>query len=349
MLSFLIAATIKGLSSNIQSLLLTMTIILGILHLIFEIRQFIYSPISWITDIWNYFDIGAILFPIITSLNWLQSSTASIWAITVSILLLELKFITFFRAIKFGGTHWAMIIRVIQNSLSFFVIIGFIIFAFAHSLYVLLRSTTDAINNSNDSKELNTNMFMNLNTAFLATYMMLIGDLSSISNWSLTENLTLTILIVLFSFFTTIYLMNLFIGLLSNFISETNKKELFLLQRAKILSEIELFYMLPYQRRKNNWFPEIIFYRFSLDKFYEIAYKVQNNSWDNTLEKPFLPNTLLKIVHLYEDKDGLSQKLEIIKIEIIQELTNDEKKIIQKLNNKNIVQELKKILLKEID
>ncbi|RIB00036.1 hypothetical protein C2G38_2235919 [Gigaspora rosea] len=57
MFCFLIAATIKGLSNCTQNLLLIITIILGVLHLTFEIRQFIYSPLSWITDIWNYFGI----------------------------------------------------------------------------------------------------------------------------------------------------------------------------------------------------------------------------------------------------------------------------------------------------
>ncbi|KAF0556441.1 transient receptor potential cation channel subfamily a member 1-like [Gigaspora margarita] len=359
MLCFLVVATINELSNNTQNLLLIITIILGSLHLTFEIRQCINSPLSWITDIWNYFDIGAILFPVLTSIDWLQSSTTPIWAITISILLLELKFVTFFRAIEFGGAHWAMIIGVIQNSLSFFVIIGFIMFAFAHSLYVLLRPMSNDLNNL---EELNTNMFTNLYTAYLAVYMMLTGDSSSLSDWSSTGNLILIVLIVLFSFFTTIYLMNLFIGLLSNFISESNKKELFLLQRAKILSEIELFYMLPYQRRKNEWFPELIFYRFSLDKLYDIVTKIQDNKWDDTIDKPYLPNLLLKIISKYkvEDKDVLLQKVEEIKIKI-HESTNDENKLIeeklnkledkliQKLedNKKMIIQELKNFLLKE--
>ncbi|RIB06319.1 hypothetical protein C2G38_2217431 [Gigaspora rosea] len=125
-------------------------------------------------------DYGAILFPVLTSINLLQSSTTPIWAITISILLLELKFITFFRAIEFGGTHWAMIIGVIKSSLSFFVIIGLIMFVFAHSLHILLRSNiSDNINNSEES---NTNMFINLDTAYLAVYMILTGDSSSVSN-----------------------------------------------------------------------------------------------------------------------------------------------------------------------
>ncbi|RIB06320.1 hypothetical protein C2G38_2217432 [Gigaspora rosea] len=140
-------------------------------HSIFSRHQF--------SELYKYW-CGAILFPVLTSIDLLQSSTTPIWAITISILLLELKFITFFRAIEFGGTYWAMIIGVIKSSLSFFVIIGLIMFAFAHSLHILLRpNISDNLNNSDES---DTNMFINLDTAYLAVYMMLTGDTSSVSN-----------------------------------------------------------------------------------------------------------------------------------------------------------------------
>ncbi|RIB11787.1 hypothetical protein C2G38_77192 [Gigaspora rosea] len=219
---FLVVATIEGLYKNTQEQLLVATIILGVLHLTFEIRQFIYSPLTWIASIWNYF----------------------VWAITISTLLLELKFITFFRAIEFGGIAWTMIIGIIENALPFFVMIGFIMFAFAHSLHILLRPKNESNNSLNyeittyniTSEESSTNVFTNLITSYFAIYMMLTGDSSYLSNWSLTDNIVLAVLVVLFSFFTTIYLMNLFIGLLNEFIGETNKKELFLYQRAKFIS-----------------------------------------------------------------------------------------------------------------
>ncbi|CAG8670221.1 27575_t:CDS:2 [Gigaspora margarita] len=65
----------------------------------------------------------------------------------------------------------------------------------------------------------------------------------------------------------------------------------------------------------------------------KLAYKIQNNNWDEAMEIPFIPDTLLKIVNLYEanDEDILFQKLESIKKEM-QRLTDDQrKKIIQKL------------------
>jgi len=62
-----------------------------------------------------------------------------------------------------------------------------------------------------------------------------IGDFESLSPWSYREASTMTILLVLFTFFTVIYLMNLFIGLLNMAIEDYNKYEEFLLQKAKVI------------------------------------------------------------------------------------------------------------------
>ncbi len=62
-----------------------------------------------------------------------------------------------------------------------------------------------------------------------------IGDSESLSPWSYREASTMTILLVLFTFFTVIYLMNLFIGLLNMAIEDYNKYEEFLLQKAKVI------------------------------------------------------------------------------------------------------------------
>ncbi|RIB00340.1 hypothetical protein C2G38_2234662 [Gigaspora rosea] len=321
---FLVVATFENeLSKSVQLHLLFATIILGILHFTFELRQCIHSPKHWIRDVWNYLDVGAILYPVLTSVIWLQTSTIPISGVTFSILLLELKFLLLFRNIGVIGVYYSLIFEVANMAISTFVItLGVIIFAFAHSLHVLLSNINKVSNDLNNSmniasnstseKSLTTssNMFTNLITAVFAVYMMLTGDSSYLPNWSLIENPTLAFLMIFFSFFTIIYLMNLFIGLLSNFIDETNKKEMFLLQRAKILAEIEHFYMLPYQRRKNNWFPELMFYKFNLDKLQTIIKKIQNDNWDETFEAPFISDALKKITKIYIE----TRKIDIDKI-----------------------------------
>ncbi|PKK79680.1 hypothetical protein RhiirC2_768869 [Rhizophagus irregularis] len=80
----------------------------------------------------------------------------------------------------------------------------------------------------------NTNLFYSYSTSLLATYLFL----------------------TVFSFLIVIYLMNLFIGLLNMAIEKDNDRASYLVQKAEVIAEIELFYLLPHQRRWRTWFPE---------------------------------------------------------------------------------------------
>ncbi|RGB40661.1 hypothetical protein C1646_687361 [Rhizophagus diaphanus] len=76
--------------------------------------------------------------------------------------------------------------------------------------------------------------------------------------------------------------MNLLIGLLNNAIEEDNNRISYLIQKAEILAEIELFYLLPHQRRWQAWFPEIMYYYADVDKTrIEIERLIKEGEWDN--------------------------------------------------------------------
>ncbi|RIB28678.1 hypothetical protein C2G38_1396515 [Gigaspora rosea] len=145
--------TVVALSNKIswdyQIFFLNTAIILGFWHLFFEIRQFYYSPQQYFSSAWNYIDLPAIISTIITSVYWLMNGTVSIWAITFSTLLLELQFILFFRFIPFFESYLALIMNTIDKVLSFLIIFGLIIFAFAHALFLLLQSTSEISQSSN--------------------------------------------------------------------------------------------------------------------------------------------------------------------------------------------------------
>ena len=52
--------------------------------------------------------------------------------------------------------------------------------------------------------------------------------------------------------------MNLFIGLLNMAIEKDNDRASYLVQKAEIIAEIELFYLLPHQKCWRSWFPEVM-------------------------------------------------------------------------------------------
>ncbi|KAF0541200.1 transient receptor potential cation channel subfamily a member 1-like [Gigaspora margarita] len=372
LLSFTIAVTYyKIISQTSLFILLNITIYLGFLHLLFELRQFIFSPPTYISSVWNLFDLGAYLLPMISSIIWLQNNVMPTEMATFSTLLLEIKFLLFFRAIEFTGAYFSTIIKVAQRAFSFLVILGFIVFAFAHSLHLLLRpagnvsldypsystdpndpwnlaTTYNTIDHNGiieenssliDPPTANTNMFMMMGSAISAVYLMLTGDSTSISYWDLNNNPSLLILTSIFSFVATIYLMNLFIGLLNNEIIETKTRESFLNLRAEILEEIELLYMLPHQRRKENWFPFVIFYECNTVKLREYIRDIIIGKWTGYKE-PYISKALIEALQLPEDQPSFKQISNIIKN---LEVDNGEiKKDVKALSNKieRVIKEL---------
>ncbi|PKY49369.1 hypothetical protein RhiirA4_465339 [Rhizophagus irregularis] len=96
---FTVAASIP-LDENIKKNLLISSIILGSFHLIREFRQFIYNPIKWIYNYWNFFDIGAYLIPTGTSIYWLFTNNKITSWLSFSCLLLDIKFLLFFRVFE---------------------------------------------------------------------------------------------------------------------------------------------------------------------------------------------------------------------------------------------------------
>ncbi|UZO06778.1 uncharacterized protein OCT59_027087 [Rhizophagus irregularis] len=181
-------------------------------------------------------------------------------------------------------------------------------------------------------------MFMNIKTSLFAIYLFLIGDSSALSNWTYTENPSIAVLIVLFSLLVVVYLMNLLIGLLNDAIEEDNNRVSYLMQKAEILAEIELFYLLPHQRRWQTWFPEVIHYYADFDKTRgEVQRLIKEGEW-NTKEFTEMVNILLKkleIEHNPIDNEAILEKLK----------SYDEK--LEKLEELEKLKELEK-LLKEI-
>ncbi|RIA95733.1 hypothetical protein C1645_816322 [Glomus cerebriforme] len=366
--------------------LLITSIILGFIHLSFEIRQFIYNPIKWINDFWNIFDVIAYLLPIITSIKWLQTNDMNdhiIQLLSFSCLFLDIKFLLFFRAFESFGVYFAIIISVAKQIIYFLLVLFIIVISFAHAFYILLfpRSEFSFVNNNDPNNPWtlastynqmfengtinpnpfivqtpneNTNMFTNFGTALFAMYKFLTGDSSALSNWIYLNNQSLVILIVLFSLLIVVYLMNLFIGLLNMAINKDNNRVSYLLQKAEILAEIELFYLLPYQRRWDAWFPEVIYYYANVDKTREEIKKlVSEGQWDSKefseLKKDLLEK--LKIQDIDTDSQQVLKELEKFQLKTendLQQVLKKSEKVQSKaeIDLQQVLKELEKIQLK---
>ncbi|PKK67804.1 hypothetical protein RhiirC2_834909 [Rhizophagus irregularis] len=248
---FTAAATIpqQFINDDIQQQLLIISIVLGFIHLNFEIRQFIYNPIKWIHNFWNIFEY--------------TNNSDDL------------------------NNPWNIVPTYHQ---------------------VFENGTIDLNSSIIQQPDENTNMFVDFGTSLFAMYLFLTGDSNALSNWTYKDKPSLVILIVLFSLCIVVYLMNLFIGLLSNAIEKDNNRISYLIQKAEILAEIELFYLLPHQRRWKEWFPEVIYYYANVDKTREKIKEMINEGEWNTNEFLELKQKLLKELNIQYDFPNLVNK-----------------------------------------
>ncbi|RGB39045.1 hypothetical protein C1646_812276 [Rhizophagus diaphanus] len=363
------AAASISLNEDTRNRLLIASIILGFIHLSFEIRQLIFNPYKWIHSFWNFFDLIAYLLPIYTSIYWLESKELNfqiIQLLSFSCLFLDIKFLLFFRAFESFGVYFAIIVSVGRQIISFLVVLLIIIMSFAHAFFILLLprfeysleeiTKNDDPNNpwnmspgynqvfdngTIDSKPFmiqppneNTNMFIDYRTSLFAMYLFLTGDSSALSNWSYKNNPPLAILIVLFSLLIVVYLMNLLIGLLNIAIEKDNNRVSYLMQKVEILAEIELFYLLPHQRRWQAWFPYMINYFATADKVRERIKEMFNErEWETELF-PEMKQKLLDKLHIQHNPINdkvFMDKLEEIYI-IVSKLSKEQSPQIEKID-----------------
>ncbi|CAI2169979.1 17917_t:CDS:2 [Funneliformis geosporum] len=307
LLSFGLASTLS--SSVTTENLLYLSIFLGVFHMLHELRQFVWDWKAYITDLWNWFDLAAYIFPVYTAIFWLNRGKPQLPLISISNLFLHFKFITFLRALDYFGSNFTIIVGVARRIFSFLLILFLILIGFAHAFYIILTPNgiydmnhpvmNDDPNNpwnlvdkyqsvSPDGSEIvysklpdsNVNQFTTYKTSLLAMYLFLTGNPSALDSWTYLENPFMTILLTMFSFLIVVYLMNLFIGLLNLEIDNHRTHYRFILEKKKILAEIEIFLLLPNQRRWSHWFPDLIFYEMPIEKVRQKIIEIDNSLSD---------------------------------------------------------------------
>ncbi|CAB4411304.1 unnamed protein product [Rhizophagus irregularis] len=305
-----LASTLE-LSDFYFKLLFIISIIFGSTFLIFEIRRILWNYKIYFDNVWNLFDVGAYLLPVITSIVCLIDKSQPLWLMAISIILLSFKFLLFFRVIESFGIYFAIIIGVAKRVFPFLVLLFFIVLGYAQAFFIVLKS-----NITNDGSD---NLFNWFPTSLLAVYKLITGDSGSLSSFTYREYPTMTVLLVTFTFFTVIYLMNLFIGLLNLAIGDYNKKEEYLLQKAKIIMEIELFYMLPWQRNNKKWFPNWIYYDLPVTEARKLINAIDNEQTVFNYP-PLISEELRNLVVLTDDNNKLENKIDQTKEELKQQM-----------------------------
>ena len=153
-----------------------------------------------------FLDLGAYLLSTYTSICWLCNNEDDPFLFSISCLLLDFKFLLFFRAFEVFGVYFVIIISVARSIFSFLFILFIIFISFAHAFFILLKpkhdySLNEPTNNDDTNNpwsltnsyypiengeissnpifvqkpDKNTNMFIDYGTALFSTYLYLTG------------------------------------------------------------------------------------------------------------------------------------------------------------------------------
>ena len=153
-----------------------------------------------------FLDLGAYLLSTYTSIDRLYDNEINPFLLSITCLLLDFKFLLFFRAFEVFGVYFVIIISVARSIFSFLFILFIILISFAHAFFILLKpkhdytlneptnnddannpwSLTDSyypIENGEISSnpifvqkpDKNTNMFIDYGTALFSTFLYLTG------------------------------------------------------------------------------------------------------------------------------------------------------------------------------
>ncbi|CAB4423383.1 unnamed protein product [Rhizophagus irregularis] len=93
-----------------------------------------------------------------------------------------------------------------------------------------------------------------------------------------------------------------------------NERVSYLKQKAEILTEIELFYLLPNQRRWKSWFPEVIYYYANVDRTREeIKRLISRDEWNADafpeMKKDLFKKLVGDALEYYDDWLGFAEHM----------------------------------------
>ncbi|CAI2190272.1 19665_t:CDS:2 [Funneliformis geosporum] len=195
-------------------------------------------------------------------LDWNRDDESIPYISSLACLILDIKFILFFKVFESFGVYFAIISGWRPFSKTNLGDLND-----ANNPWKITEKYHQVYEGQNGTKYLSnftlykepegqTNYFTNSYNSIFAMYLFLTGN-NPLNAWSFDDNIPLATLMALFSFIVVIYLMNLLIGLLNKAIDADDDRAQYIAQKAEILKEIELFYLSPDQRRWKSWFPDI--------------------------------------------------------------------------------------------
>ncbi|CAG8545549.1 14516_t:CDS:10 [Acaulospora morrowiae] len=252
----------------------TMVIVLvgGTLFLLIEIRQMLGQFSEYWLSVYNWLDLAKSIVPMVVAAQFLSDEQPSEKIRGASMLFVYVDLLLHLRVFQVIGIPIFMILAIVRKVGWIIIIMGGMVVSFAHIFFILL----DHDKNKN---------FQDFGSSLVSFYFILIGQYDSVSD-ERDNNRTITILLMLFSFFTAILLLNVLIAIMADVVKETETSGIraWLKQKAEVIAEIEMYMMTSAQRRRKDYFPSLIYYYANPDNIKAYKKKLVNDDseWENT-------------------------------------------------------------------
>ncbi|GBC04372.1 hypothetical protein RclHR1_05640015 [Rhizophagus clarus] len=262
--AFLIGVSIKD-DTIIRKISMIVVIFIGSAYFGLELMQMMGQLGSYVLSPYNLLDLARSVFPMVVAGQYLRNIPPSEGLRGTAMMFVYLNFILQLRMFRNIGVPIFIIFQIFRKVFWVIVILGGMVFAFAHILHILIRDEPDESGSD----------FSKYSTSLVSVYLFLVGEFGSIDN--LKEKATIIIMIIVFIFVSTIVLLNVLIALMSDVVTETklSGKQAWLKQKAEIIAELEMYTFIPGQRKRKDYFPSLIYYFATPDsiKRYKQIYK----------------------------------------------------------------------------
>ncbi|RUP46519.1 hypothetical protein BC936DRAFT_146855 [Jimgerdemannia flammicorona] len=272
---YLIAVSISPYTLMIpavKGILITLTVA----FLVFlDIRPLLmrWNSITYWLSIYHWVDRAAfvlvLISTILTSPDYDKTVDLQAWTV------LSLWFFVVFnlRVFQGLGLFFTLLVRILGNLGWLAVLMTAIIFAFAQAMWVLLRNAPAPASG---------NPFASMDGSLNTLWQFLSSDFNAIDSWN--SGRSTDIMRVLFTFISTMVLLNMLIAVLNNVYTGTREiaRKRWIRNRAEFIATVEVFMLSARQRQNRNWFPAMVFYEVSPDKFQRYEETVKSkHPWMN--------------------------------------------------------------------
>ena len=228
-------------------------LLMALHHLRLEARQVRQEGMGrYFASPWNVLDLtGLLLILVLVPFRvfcWNHASTLQ----SVAAVCLWLKLLDFFRAFRTTGPFVRMVFRIVNAVGFFLLVLGVVLVAFSHGLYLIFRGVDDVIEGESGGA-------FDFGSWWVLVKMYQVMVSGEFDRTELTlarsEGLAL-VYVVTFSAFATILMLNLLIALMGSVYAEVeaNVENEWLLERAQIVLDIDR-YMSEADLKREDWFP----------------------------------------------------------------------------------------------